>query len=95
MDVLRPDQIISLVVFMGALGALWLAVQRHKGGLSGRLHRGKRLRLSESAALGGVDRAMIVSVDAQDFLLVRMKGAAPILHPLGPTPATQDAEEAQ
>lgn len=83
MDVMRPDQIIALVAFMGVLGLLWLAVQRHKGGLAGRLHGNRRLRVAETAALGGADRAMILRVDEREFLLLRLKGAAPLLHPLG------------
>lgn len=94
MEVLRPDQIIALVAFMAALGLLWALVQRHKGGLAGRLHRGRRLRLTETAALGTADRAMILCVDGQDFLVLRLKGAAPLLHPLGPTPAAPVAEDA-
>jgi len=94
MDVLRPDQIIALVGFLGALGVLWLLVQRHKGGLSSRLNRGKRLRLTEAAALGPADRAMILSVDGQDFLLVRLRGASPILHPLGATPQSSTPGDA-
>lgn len=92
MDVLRPDQIIALVAFMAVLGLLWAMVHRHKGGLAGHLHRGRRLRLTESTALGGVDRAMILRVDGQDFLVLRLKGSAPLVHPLGPTPVAEGAE---
>ena len=84
MDLLRPDQIFILTAFLAALGGLWLLVQRHRDGLSARIGRGRRLRVVETAALGPSDRAMILSVDGQDFLLLRMRGAAPLLHPIAP-----------
>lgn len=82
MDLIPFDKIAVLALFMAALGAIWLLVMRHKGALGAHLHNGKRLRLTETTALGPADRAMILAVDGQEFLLVRVKGAPPILHPL-------------
>jgi flagellar protein FliO/FliZ len=89
MDVLRLDQIISLAVFLAALGVAWLMVMRHRDGLSARIGRGRRLRVVESAALGPSDRAMILNVDGQDFLLLRLKGGAPILRRLDAATVTE------
>jgi flagellar protein FliO/FliZ len=86
MDLIAYDKIATLVIFLAALGAVWFAVLRHKGALGAKLHSGKRLRLTETTALGPADRAMILSVDGQEFLLVRIKGASPILHPLTSAP---------
>lgn len=84
MDLIPYDKIATLVVFLGALGLLWLAVLRHKGGLAAQLGRGRRLRVTETTALGASDRAMILTVDSREFLLVRIKGAGLALHPLDP-----------
>ena len=90
MDLFRPDQILILLAFLGALGAAWVYVQRNRGALSERVARGRRLRVTEAAPIGPGDRAMILSVDGRDYLLIRLKGAAPVFQPL---PATR-AEDA-
>jgi len=89
MDLLRPDQIIILTAFLAGLGVLWALVLRHRDRLTARIGRGRRLQVVETAALGPSDRAMILSVDGQDFLLLRLKGAAPVLRPLGAPRATE------
>jgi len=89
MELIPYDKIATLVVFLGALGLLWLAVLRHKGGLAAQISRGRRLRLRETAALGASDRAMILTVDNRDFLLVKIKGAGLALHPLDLPPLDQ------
>jgi flagellar protein FliO/FliZ len=89
MDLLRPDQIITLAAFLAALGALWVYVHRNRDGLNARMGRGRRLKVVESAALGPSDRAIILSVDDRDFLLVKLKGAAPLLHPLADAPVSE------
>lgn len=86
-DVIQANQVLTLIGFLGALGALWWAVQRNRAGLTVRLTRDRRLRLVEAAALGPTDRAMILAVDEQEFLVLRLKGAAPVLQPLGPARA--------
>jgi len=92
MEVIRPGQITVLILFMAVLGLGWLWVRVNRGGLSRRLHDGKRLRLAEVAALSPTDRAMIVEADGRSFLLIRCKGAAPLLQDLGPT-AKVEAQE--
>jgi flagellar protein FliO/FliZ len=91
MELLRPDQIIPLAVFLTALGAVWIYVLRNRERLSARMGRGRRLRVVETAALGPADRAMILCLDDQEFLIVKLKGSAPVLRPLG---AVRGVEEA-
>jgi flagellar protein FliO/FliZ len=83
MDVVRFDQMIGLLAFLAGLGVLWVLVLRHRHGLTARMTRGRRIRLVEATALGPADRAMILSVDGTDFLVLRLKGAAPLVRPLG------------
>lgn len=83
MDVIRPEQFVTLALFLAVLGLGWALVRLNAGGLSRKLAAGRRLRLAEVAALSPTDRAMIVEADGQAFLLIRCKGAAPLLQPLG------------
>ena len=83
--VMRPGQIVVLALFMAVLALGWLLVKLNQGGLARRLHQGKRMKLVEVAALSTTDRALILEVDGRSFLLIRCKGAAPLLQDLGPT----------
>lgn len=71
-----------LAIFLGLLGLFRLWILRHKDTLVTRLQGHRRLRIVETAALGASDRAMIVCVDGTDFLLVRFRGAPPVLQRL-------------
>jgi flagellar protein FliO/FliZ len=86
MDLIPFDKIVTLTAFLGGLGVVWLLVLRHRGGLRAHLHRGRRLRLSEAAALGPQGRAMILNVDGREFLVVQIKGSGLILQPLPDQP---------
>ncbi|MFQ6755454.1 flagellar assembly protein FliO [Cereibacter sphaeroides] len=81
MDILRPDQILTLGLFLGLLGLLWLVVKLKAPGIS-RFASGGRLRLAEAAALGPQERAAILAVDGREFLVLTSKGAAPVVLPL-------------
>ncbi len=87
MNLVRFDQLLVLGLFMAVLGALWLLVQRHKSGITAKLHRGKRLHVAESLSLGGHARATLLSVDGRDYLLVHGKAGASVLHAVEPAPA--------
>ena len=83
--VIRPGQLAVLALFMAVLGLGWLLVRLNQGGLSRRLHQGKRMKLVEVTPLSPTDRALILEVDGRSFLLIRCKGAAPLLQDLGPS----------
>ena len=92
MDIVRPDQIVTLVLFMAALGLGWLWVKSQRGGLARRIAGERRMRLVEVAALSPVDRAMILSVDGREFLILRCRGEAPVVRALpAAAPVTEDA----
>ncbi|MBD1203370.1 MAG: flagellar assembly protein FliO [Rhodobacteraceae bacterium] len=79
MDVIRPDQILTLVLFMAVLGLGWLVVKMNRGGIARRIAGDRRMRLVEVAALSPTDRAMILQVDAREFLILRCRGEAPVV----------------
>lgn len=83
MDVIRPDQILTLLLFMAVLGLGWLVVKMNRGGIARRIAGDRRMRLVEVAALSPTDRAMILRVDGREFLILRCRGEAPVVTPLG------------
>lgn len=91
MDFIRPDQILTLTLFMAVLGLGWFVVKMNRGGLARRIAGDRRMRLVEVAALSSTDRAMILSVDGREFLILRCKGETPVLRDL---PAVAVAEDA-
>lgn len=89
MDLIRPDQILTLALFMAVLGLGWLVVKLNRGGLARRIAGNRRMALVEVAALSPTDRAMILRVDGREFLILRCRGEAPVLTalPEGGAPA--------
>jgi flagellar protein FliO/FliZ len=79
MDVIRPDQYVIMILFLGVLGVLWLWVRMNKSGLGARLNHGKRISVSEVTAVSPADRAMIIKVDGQEFFIFKSKGVAPVV----------------
>ncbi len=82
MDAIRPDQFVTLALFMAVLGLGWLVVRINKGGFARRIAGERRMKLAEVTALAPTDRAMILQVDGLEFLVIRCKGAAPVVQPL-------------
>ena len=82
MEIVRLDQIVTLALFMAVLGLGWLWVRAQRGNLARRIAGARRMRLVEVAALSPSDRAMILAVDGREFLILRCKGEAPVLHAL-------------
>lgn len=91
MDLVRPDQILTLVLFMAVLGLGWFVVKMNRGGLARRIAGARRMRLVEVAALSPTDRAMILAVDGREYLILRCRGEAPILQSLPERAAAHDA----
>ena len=92
MDIVRPEQVLTLVLFLGALGLVWLWVKTNRGGLARKIAGDRRMRLVEVAALSPMDRAMILAVDGREFLILRCKGEAPLMRalPAVETPKVED-----
>ncbi len=91
MPPVRPDQIVVLAAFLLVLGVVWALALRHRGTLRERLGGNRRLRVVEISMIGPSDRALLLAADGQEFLVLRMRGAAPVVVPLGgpPVPPAQ------
>jgi flagellar protein FliO/FliZ len=83
---IRPEQIVTLGLFMAVLALVWGLVVRNRRGLSVRVGAGRRMAVAEVIALSPTDRAVILRVDGAEFLVLRCKGGAPVVCPLGPAP---------
>lgn len=81
---IRPDQIAIVLVFLGALGLLWLLVLRNRAMLARHVSGNARLRLAEAVQIGPGDRALILTVDQREYLVLRVQGTAPVILPLQP-----------
>ena len=99
LDVIRPEQLLTLTLFMAVLGLGWLVVKINRGGLARRIAGNRRMRLVEVAALSPSDRAMILAVDGREFLILRCRGEAPLMTALPEggmaPPALPDAAKAE
>lgn len=80
MGIVSLQQILTVAGFLGILGLAWLAARRLRpGALPG---TGRRMRVAEVLDLSPTDRALILSVDQADYLVLRQRGAAPVITPL-------------
>lgn len=100
MDIVTPQQVLSLVALLALLGgaALWARRLRSGAGMTiGGLKLGgggpRRLRVAEVLALSPADSAMILEVDARPYLVLRQRGAAAVVTAL-PGPDTQPEDRA-
>lgn len=75
----QTSQIVTLILFLGALGAVWLFVQRNRDGLARKVQQGRRITVAEVTAFSPTDRAMILAVDNEEFLILRTRGCPPII----------------
>lgn len=90
MDVVSVQQILTVALFLALLvgAAVALRLMRGHGPLPA---QGRRLRRGEELALSPAERVTILQVDGAEFLLLRQRGAAPVILPL---PASAPAAKA-
>ncbi|CUH68482.1 Flagellar biosynthesis protein, FliO [Thalassovita gelatinovora] len=78
-DILQIDQLLTVGGFLAALVAVLMLVQANRSKISGRIAKGRRMQLAEVTALGPDARAMLLSVDGTEFLVVTTKRQAPVI----------------
>ncbi|WP_323785399.1 flagellar assembly protein FliO [Thalassovita sp.] len=86
-DILQIDQLLTVGGFLAALVAVLMLVQANRSKLSGRIAKGRRMQLAEVTALGPDARAMLLSVDGSEFLVVTTKRQPPVITALTPEPS--------
>lgn len=80
--------VLTLLVFLAVLIAALFLVKRFQPQLRAHLNTGKRISITETTSLGGQDRALLLSVDRTDFLVVLSKRAGTSVTQL-PSSATE------
>ena len=68
--VFDTTQIITLTLFLGLLCVALFVVKRYQPQLRAHLATGKRILVHETTHLGGQDRALLISVDQSEYLVV-------------------------
>lgn len=81
-------QIIVVVVFLAALIAVKIVLQRNARGIGKRLGRGREIQVVEVTVLGPNDRLSLVEVDGQRILVLTGRHGVGAFMVLGP--ATQE-----
>ena len=89
MDFIRPDQILTIVLFLGLLALAWVFVRLNRQGLGAKVRGSKRIQVAEVTALSPADRAMILRIDDREFFVIKSKGVAPVMTELS---APEDAQ---
>ncbi|WP_412563341.1 flagellar assembly protein FliO [Thalassobius sp. MITS945101] len=91
MDLVDLNQLLTVGGFLAALLAVRFVVQANKGKLKTRINHDRRMSLGEVTALGPDARAMLLTIDDQEFLVVTAKRQAPVVTPLAPKAASAAA----
>lgn len=88
MDVVSFQQILTVVLFLALLAgaAVMLRLMRGSGAMPG---PGRRLQRGAELALSPSERVTILQVDGAEFLLLRQRGAAPVILPLPPVASAE------
>lgn len=88
MDILQTDQLLTVGAFLAVLIAALYWVQGNRAALKGRITKGRRMSVAEVTALGPDARAMLLSIDGRDYLVVATKKQAPVITALPVAPAS-------
>lgn len=72
-DTFSITQLITIAIFLSALIGMMIVVRRYKEPLSKQLGGKKRIKLIEDTPIGTNERAKLVQVDDQTFLIISAK----------------------
>ena len=79
---INTTQIITVGIFLLGLVALQIFVLKNKNRLSNNWRSSKRIQLIEEKSLSSTEKLRIISVDANQFLIISNKGKKSSLIPL-------------
>ena len=86
-QIIGTQQIVVTAVFLGVMLVVLIVLRRKGGAIRASLKAGKRIAVVEDTAVSPTERLRLVSVDDSEFLMLSVKGHAPILMPFA-TPST-------
>lgn len=93
MEFIPAQQSLTVVAFLGVLIAVWYWISANRGVLGQKLASGQRMRVTQVTAISPQDRAILLTVDNREFLVITNRKAAPVVTPLGDAPAPEEAAQ--
>jgi flagellar biogenesis protein FliO len=86
-DTFSITQLIIITAFLSVLIGVMFVVRRYKEPLSKQLGGQRRIKLMEDTSIGANERAKLIEVDGQVFLIISAKNQPPSVMPFDPTTA--------
>ena len=80
-DTFSITQLVTIAVFLSVLIGIMVLVRRYKEPLAKQLGGQRRIKLMEDTPIGANERAKLVQVDGQTFLIVSTKNQSPVVVP--------------
>lgn len=80
-DTFSITQLVTIAVFLSVLIGIMVLVRRYKEPLAKQLGGQRRIKLMEDTPIGANERAKLVQVDGQTFLIVSAKNQSPVVVP--------------
>ena len=90
-QIIGTQQIVVTAVFLGVMLVVLIVLRRKGGAIRASLKAGKRIAVEEDTAVSPTERLRLISVDDREFLMLSVKGQAPVLMPFT-TPSAVLAE---
>ena len=80
-QIIGTQQIVVTAVFLGVMLVVLIVLRRKGGAIRASLKAGKRITVVEDTAVSPTERLRLISVDDSEFLMLSVKGQAPVLIP--------------
>ena len=80
-QIIGTQQIVVTAVFLGVMLVVLTILRRKGGAIRASLKAGKRIAVIEDTAVSPTERLRLISVDDSEFLMLSVKGHAPVLMP--------------
>ena len=90
-QIIGTQQIVVTTIFLGVMLVVLIILRRKGGAIRASLKAGKRISVIEDTAVSPTERLRLISVDDSEFLMLSVKGQAPVLLPFT-TPSAVLAE---
>ena len=85
-DTFSITQLVTIAVFLSVLIGIMVLVRRYKEPLTKQLGSQRRIKLMEDTPIGANERAKLIKVDGQTFLIVSAKNQSPVVVPFDAVP---------
>ena len=80
-QIIGTQQIVVTTIFLVVMLVVLMILRRKGGAIRASLKAGKRISIVEDTAVSPTERLRLVSVDDSEFLILSVKGQAPVLFP--------------